>query len=495
MTRRPKTAAAIDVGHRRVTLSLVAREADGLRLVRTASCQIAGDADAATLSRAIRQLRRQARIPPMTASLGLSVSPIVLQTFDMPGHMPANIREFIRNELRQYVAFSGRSIVCDFCMADSGEDSQKRLLAAAGERERVAALLQACASAGLDIVAVEPSILAYARAACGHGRAAMSAKQALVVEVGAQQLTACLFRKGALDDVRTRSLLPQGRLSQDTDEWLADEIETMVRHYDIQPVEGGDREVTIVIRDDAPVTSDVEQCLKARVGMQVRVVGGSGRSDGGSALADGPAPRPDDTGVSIGLAMRAMDPDANARAINLLPEEVMQARRLTRHVLTAVTAAAVIFLGMLVALQFVSRSADRTRREIERTRVTRGLHAMPHLTDEARSIDVQIASVGRQLTEIRNVLNDNKRVDWPRTLEAVADSAPEGACVTHIWTPDAGRLSVKGLAASCNAAQVFAQSLGERTPFDWVVLAGMDRSPGGDSLIHYEIDSQMSSRP
>ena len=135
MRSRAKTAVGIDVCRDRVHLALVARDAQGTKILRSASAPLPegtldnGDlVEMEILTRALRKLRRQAHIPRARAGVAMSISPLVLQLLDMPDPIPANVGVFVQNELQQYVALSGRKIVSDFHVAGG---TARRLLAVA----------------------------------------------------------------------------------------------------------------------------------------------------------------------------------------------------------------------------------------------------------------------------------------------------------------------------------------------------------------------------
>jgi Tfp pilus assembly PilM family ATPase/Tfp pilus assembly protein PilN len=495
MSRRTKTSLGIDIGSNRVTLALAAREREGVRLLRTVSGPISNETsrtsgvqDAKALSRAIRKLRRQGRIPRMKAAMGVSLSPLVLQMLDMPRQMPSNVGEFVENELRQYVTLSGRKIACDFCSAGNGRDSRGRLLSVAGDKEVIQRLVSACGAAGLTVESVEPSVLAYARAASKRDSTTGGAGTVLVVEINASQLSVCLLRHHMLDLVRTRGIPAEA--GQNADAWLTEEVQTMMRHYDAEPSEGAAGwELHIVVRGEAPVTRNVGEFLRSRTGVPTEVADEAcGGEDSSPQKVDSPSSGA--SAAALGLAMRQLDPDGNAWKVSLLPREVMQRRSLVRHVLTAANVAALIFLAMLLLPQIVTRTADRIRRDLDHQKMAEKLYTTPTLAAQSHRLDRQIAQTERQLRGMRKALQTPSR-NWSHVLNAIAESAPTGVCITRLWSQDSQRLSVKGLALSCGAVQDFVQSLGQRDSFRSISLGSMERQQDARALVQYEMDCLM----
>jgi len=494
MSRRAKTSLGIDIGGNRVTLALAVREHGGVRLLRAVSGPISNETlqtssspDMAALSRVIRRLRRQGRIPRMKAAMGMSLSPLVLQMLDMPRQMPSNVGEFVENELRQYVTLSGRKVACDFCAAGSGRDSRGRLLSVAGDKEAIRGLVDACGAAGLTVEAVEPSVLAHARALCKREDAGGRAGSVLVVEINASQLSVCLLRNRTLDLVRTRSVPAEA--ARNADAWLAEEIQTMLRHYDTEsPESAAGWKLHVAVRDGAPVTRKIGEFLRSTTGVATEVFDETcGSEDLSRAKVDSTS---SGASAALGLAMRQLDPDGNAWKVNLLPREVTQRRSFIRRVLTAANIAALIFLAMLLLPQIVTRTADRMRRDLDRRKMTEKLYTTPTLAAQSHRLDRRIAQTEQQLRAMRKALQTPGH-DWPRVLNAIAESAPSGVCITRLWSQDSQRLSVKGLALSCGAVQDFVQSLGQRDSFRSVSVGSMERQQDARSLVQYEMDCLM----
>ena len=169
MRLRTKTALGIDIGERRISVALVESNEQGVRVLAAASADLpAGDAGpqesthGKVLSRLLAQLGRRSQIRRARAAVALSADSMVTQLLDLPKHVPTNIGEFVRSELQQYVALSGKNVVSDFCGVGSGV--QKRLLAVAADVDEIQEMVEACSAAGIAVDAVEPSMLAYARA-------------------------------------------------------------------------------------------------------------------------------------------------------------------------------------------------------------------------------------------------------------------------------------------------------------------------------------------
>ena len=495
MKSHGKMTLGIDICPHQVSAALIERTGQGFKIIAAASSDLAdgraqqGSAEQArALSRTIRRLGRRARSPRVKAALSLSADPMLIQILDMPKHMPANLREFVASELKQYVALSGKRILSDFCGIGLSEEGQKRMLAVAAEMEQAVAAVTACAKAGAIVEAIEPPLLAYARAFHASHREDKYARHVLIAVLGSSNLTVSLFCKGVLDFVRVRDIPSHMREGDSLCGWLAEELKAVIRYHDANG--GADHaalHVRVVVQSPGLSAKELEPPLRARIGMDSLVVtlshepfpGPAAGADAGSAEAA--------SLMAVGAAMKAADPDADDLKINLLPEEVKRARSLARHALLTAIAGACSFLGVLLAIFLLSRTAGAAREQVERTKIDKQLYTTRALIAQDKFLDQEISRVERQLKPLHESLHARCEVDWCAILNAVRQAAPADVCVTELSDDKNERLSLKGLALSCEAAQSFARGLDGSKTFLSASLIRVTRQEGGRGLMEYQI--------
>ncbi len=496
MKGRARTALGIDVCQDRVSLALISQDPSGYKVVRAGSISLpqgvvcdGGLVEVKALSKALRKLRRRTRIPRMKAAAGMSVSPLVLQVLDMPKQMPANVGDFVEEELRQYVPLSGKDIVSDFCAVAGGTDSQKRILSTATEKDKIRMLVKAFAAAGLTVEAIEPVVLAYARAADCEKTLPMRTDKRLVVEINGHYLAACLFRKGRADLARVKSLPAGMEAARHICQWLAEEIRAMTRYYDVESSErGAEWQGTVIVRDAAWMTPEAVAFLRAETGIDALAVIDSRGVDLATAEEPCLSSAEPPSAVAVGLALKLLDADNDAWKINLLPGDVTQMRSSRRRIFMATAAAAMIFLAVLVTLYVLSQTTEKMHRDLDHRRLVEKLHTTPALAAEARRLDGQIKQAERDLEQMNEAVSGERHVDWPSILRVIRESAPTDVRITRLWSRETPSLSLKGLSRSYGAAQTFVRELDERGEFASVALTKLDRRQDNHVMIEYEID-------
>ena len=495
MMTRAKKALGIDVCRGRVSLALVGRRADGFELVRGASVSLPQGAaddgvlgDVEALAKALRKLRRHCGIRRMKATVGISLSPLVMRILDLPEQMPANVAAYVTKELRQCVALSGRDIISDFCRAGGAGGPLKRLITVGTDREKVRTVVNVCSAAGLIVEAVEPGILAWARAIGNDTTDPASGETRLIVEVNGDYLAACLLQNGLLESVRARRIPPEAGAPATTRRWLADEIKMMVRYYHLETSHGAAGwKAHVIVRGGTPIAHDAAEFLRVEAGIDGPVVVETGGSGVGTEEHPTYTLEEGASSVALGLALKQLDRDHDTWKVNLLPREVTQQRSFVRDTVRTGGVAALLLLGMVLSGRFITRTAGHMHQDIERTKVREQLDTTAELVEKEEVLDREVAKVEHRIRQMTKALDGHSLVAWPSVLTAVRDTMPADVGITRLSSSDPQRLSLTGVALSYGAAQAFARGLERLECLESASLTRLQRHEGNASLV-YDIE-------
>jgi len=409
---------------------------------------------------------------------------MIMRLLDLPRQMPTNVSEFVEAELSQYVALSGRRRRMDFCGVRTGGAAQRRLLAVAADAEELGDAFLTCRAARIPVTSVEPAALAYARAFLAGEREARHG-DALIALLGATNLVMCLFSKGTLDFVRIRDL-PVGMGSPDQMRaWLTDELNVVLQyHRTSAPSANATVQTRLVVHDAAYGKDEIAPlCLSdAKSPMVVdsyEPIGLFAGAAGGTSAAP--------SAVAVGAALKLLDVELDELRIDLTPHEVTRARSSSRRLLIAANAAAVMLLSVFLIAQLLTRTTDAMNRRIGQARLEGQLHTMPAMAAQDQYLDEEISRIRVQLAGMSGILAE-RDVDWPTILDVIAQSTPQGVCVTHLSCSDSHRLSLKGVALSYDRAKLFVENLDGREFFESVCPARMERRQIDADLMEYEIE-------
>jgi Tfp pilus assembly protein PilN len=441
------------------------------------------------LSRLLSQLGWRSQVRGTRTAVALAADSLVLQLLDLPQHVPANIGEFVKGELQQCVALSGKNVISDFSGVSTGV--QKRVLAVAADAGEIEEKLEACGATDLAVEAVEPAILAHARALLSRRSQARQDGDVLVALLGPRTLTMALYLRGTLDFLRVRSAPADRNTPSLLGAWLAEELQAVERYYDA--CASGARcpwQTCVVIDEGALPVREMKSALRTEdFKTPVVIVGTREPWPACPATQEGEV-----STVAVGAALGLLMAPGEGLRINLLPRTVTQARSLSQHVLATVLAGVLVFLGLFVTAQLLARTTAVLDRKIEQTQCTQELYRAPAVMIREKTLDQEIAQLQHRAGPLRKALANRQAVEWSAVLEAVKAAAPAGVSVTQ-WQCDDGRIvSLQGLTPSCPAAQVFVQNLGRQKPFASSWLAVVQRQPDTNGRLEYRIDCLLKEK-
>jgi Tfp pilus assembly protein PilN len=417
---------------------------------------------------------------------------VIVQILDMPKHMPANFREYIEGELKQYVALSGTRTLSDFCGIGPTVEGRRRTLTVAAGTDQILTAVNACTRAGVTIEAVEPSLLAYARAFHAGGAGPIHVRNVLIAILGGS-LTVSLFCNGTLDFVRVRDIPSDMREQESLFQWLAEELKAVARyHIASAGAESGELHVRLILQDPRRRAEELEPALRAQTGIDSLVVTHAHEPFPDAQGGADDVPALTSSRMAVGAALKMLNAEHDEMKINLLPGEVKHARSLARHALLTAIAAAFGFLAVLVAVAFLSHTADTARMRVEQTRIDEQLYTTRALIAQDKFLDRETARVQRALDPLQKVLRGKTEVNWSAVLSTIQRAAPAGVCITELASGDDRRLSLKGLALSGDAAQSFAHGLDGTPPFTSASMTRIiTRQQGTRSVVQYQIDCSL----
>lgn len=496
----PKTALGVDISDGRISLALLKQSAKGIELLKAVSGPMPDGAikdgnveDPVILSKAIKELRTRNKIRVINrAGVSLLTNPAILQILDIPKGVPTNIGQLVRNEIKSCVALSGKEIAFDFCRIKSGKGQDCRLLAVATDGQKVSNLAQACNRAGLNAEMIEPPLLAYARALYAKKIEGRFDCDVLIAILRDGVLTLCVFRKQTLDFVGTRNILREKAEPEELCQWLAEEINAIIRFYDIEAADSSEKWEVTVVADSILLPEDVEQSLKAKItsaSLQVRT--GETACQDTLVTQNSGTERP--SVVAIGLAVRLLNINDSSLRINLLPPESADVKSVKKHFLITANIIAAVLILMIFAAGALSLMANKVSRSIIHKRQTELSQDTYILLREQESLDRQIELLSERPTRLKSILVSRYSLDWAGILEDIRSRTPTAVRITNLYNNGDTEMHLEGLALSYEMARLFVRMLNES---DYISSASLNmrREEKTGGLVMYRINCSLSPR-
>jgi Tfp pilus assembly protein PilN len=496
---RTKTALGIDISDKRISLVLLKSDKNGVKLLASASAPVPDGAikngnieDARVLAKAIKELKTRNKIRTQPTALSFVVNPVLIQILDLPKGVPANIGQFVRNEVKQCAKLPIKDVAVDFCgIKSSVRLGNRRALVVATDNQKITQVAKILASEGLNIDAIEPASVAYIRACYEKKIAKKFGRNLLFAIVREGILTLCLFRNQALDFVRTKQFEADKCNPDKYPKWLAGEIYEVLRFYELEVLDKRDKWEVILTTDiHNEYIKDNIKALAAdieAVELEVRTPEDAYLD---TPVADTNLPdKP--SAVAVGLAMKLLGTNACSLGVNLLPPEVTRLRAARKGALITANIVAAVLLIMILVVNGQAWKIEKINESINR-KEAHLLQDTHTLVKERVSVNEQINTMSNKLNRINKILGSHRDVDWPGLLNDIGKGIPKTACITSLSSGADSRMSLGGLALSNEAVYLFVDMLNKSEHIDSasIVKTGKDNK----GFISYEISCTLFPR-
>jgi hypothetical protein len=494
MKHAPKTAIGVDISAERINLALLRQGADGLELIKTAACPVPEGAiedgnveDPSKLSQAIKSLRTRSRIPRVNhTAVSLLTKPTVMQILDMPKGIPTNIGRLVQNEISTCVALSGKEIAMDFCRITWGHGQGSRLLAVAADAQKITKLAEACARGGLNAEVIEPPLLAYARALHDKNIQDKFDSDVLIAVLRDGALNICVFKKQILDFVTTRiidrELDEPGRLGQ----WLAKEINEIIRFYEMEVIDSSGKWQITVVADSVALPQEAARSLTGKIeNADLRIRTAQTVSQDTPVTPKDARRQP--SAVAIGLAMRLLKENDSSLRVNLLPPESTEVKAAKKHLLITTNIVAAVILLTILTAGALAMMANKVNQRVTQKKKNELSQDTYILLQEQEKLEEQIRHLSDRPERLQSILDSRHSVNWARILEDIGKMTPKMVRITNLYSNDNTTMYLDGLALSYEMVHLFVKMLDQSEYINSASLNETVREDKTGGLVKYVI--------
>jgi Tfp pilus assembly protein PilN len=496
---RNQVALGIDISDSRISLALLRGAKNGVKLLKAGSAPVPEGAikdgnieQPEVLAKAIKELKSRNGIRTRKAAVSLSTGSTIVHILEAPKGAPSNIGQFVQNELKSYIALSGKGIAYDFCGIKSGQESGNRLLAVAADSDELAVLTRTCGRAHLDVEAIEPPILGYIRALFAERIEGRFDCDVLIAILHGSALTLCVFRKQMLDFVRVEDISGENAAPGELCRWLAGEINAIIQFYDIEVADSSGKWEVTIVADGVQLPDDAAASLSdniASAGLEVR----TGENACQDTIIDHNSCKGKPSALTIGLAMGLLDVRQTGLMINLVPPESAEVKTVKKQLVltTAVIVVAVPLIMIAVGAGF-SRLADKTKRSVVNGKQTEMYQDMQTLFREQQLLERQIELLSNRPSGLNDILSSRPALDWAKILNDVRTRTPESVRITVLYDTGNAGMVLEGMALSYEAARLFMKMLNESDYIDSASLTETTREEQAGGLVLYTINCSLT---
>lgn len=500
-----RLSLGIDISGEKINLALLKQTRHGIKLLKAASAAVPQGAisdgnitDPVAIGELIKELKTREKISARQGVVSLVARPVMVQVMDLPKSAfsgPSNAGKYIQNEVKHCAILPSKNIALDYCgTSPSKRSGCGRVFVVAAEKEKITEMTRALSQAELHIQAIEPAVVACARALYAKKIAKKYDSNVLIVVVRDRIVQLCVFRNESLDFVRSRDMGPPkaGRSSQGLD-WLVEQIAAILQFYEIEvPDSSGNWQLVIAVGESDHQAKDIGEFLQAKFRkLQVQV------SSPESICQDTPVlagPNGQRTSlVAVGLAMKTLDTPQPKLQINLLPAEAAELRHVKKHALITANIVAAVLIIMVLAVGVLSYKLKNADEQVKSEQQKQLSEATQALLSQQRIISEQVEHLSAKLDEMKQILPSGGTVDWSEVLNDIKKSTPKVLCITELVSNDNSTLMMRGQSRSYEAVYLFVDMLGKSAFIDSAELIGTEKDDRTGGLLSYSITCSLTS--
>ena len=495
LTRRltPKTSLGIDISDSRISAALVTEENGQIKLLEGAEVPVPDGAmtdgniqDPPALAKAIKDLLARNKIKTRRATVSLVAKPVLGQIIDLPEEVPDNLSRFVLSEIKHSPVLSGKEPLYDFYgIAPLGPNKRGRLFVAATDREKMANLLKTFRLAQVEPVAVELNVIASIRAIFAEKISNKYDTNILAAFLHNSILTVCVFRKEALDFIRSIDI---GRDAEDIDKCIVrceDEISAVIQYYDVEVDDAADDSWELIVLLGNPDVDNrrLDESLSRSFKCGLHVCSDS------TVYSDTPLEINDSINnasvTAVGLAMKQLNVQQPGLDIQLMPSEAENLRDTRKFLLGIAKLAAVVIFILFLAGAFVRIRLGRIQSALAESKLdpTKNIEM---LLNKQKSINDQITLLSEKSAKIDEVFKDQANVRWDQIMREIQQKIPQALCLNRLVSSDDVNLVLKGNAISFRAIHVFNRLLA-RSKFFASATVTKTSKDDNEGLINFSI--------
>ena len=507
-----KTALGIDISGDRINLALLRKKKNGLELLKTATGPVPDGAikngnieDATVLAKAIKELKTKNKIRARHAALSPVINPMLLQILDLPNDASINVGQFVQNEVKHYAMLSMKKVAMDFYgIKSSGKSGNRRAFVVATDGQKITEFTRALNQAGLNIDAIEPALVAYVRACYAKKIAEKFDQNLLFAIVHEDTLTLCLFKNQILDFVRTKRLEAYKCESDKWFEWIAEEINVVLKFYELEVRDKRDKwEVTLVTsaRNESvkekmelvatKLKEETPFCELSRNGNQVELKVRTlddaylDTPVADTAHADKPSV------IAVGLAMKLLNFSSCGLNINLLPAEAAEVKSARKHALIIANIAAAVFVLTILSIGVFSIKVKKVNENIKKKQQTQLGCNIQTLLNEQALLNEQVANISENLGGMSAILSAGHFLRWDQILNEIRTTIPKTVRITNLFSDDNSRVLFKGQALSYESIHLFVDMLNSSDHIESASLIGTEKDSELSGLVTYSVSCSL----
>ena len=478
---KSRTALGIAILDNRITLALLRKNGDGVKLLKSDSCTVPDGAikngnieDPTALVKAIKKLKPKNKIRSHRTAISLVANPTLMQILDLPKAARGDVRQFVYEEVKHYAALPINRAAVDFCgIKSTSKTDERRVLVVATDSQKITNAAKAFNRQGLNIDAIEPSWMAYVRACYEKKIAKKPDTNMLFATVFDNTLTLSLFRNQILDFVRTERLEPDTLQPEQYFERLAEEINAVIKFYELKISNSNNKwKVTLVTNINDESIKEKTESIRTKLNqaeLEFRTLEHVHLT------------------TAMGLAMKLLLIPGCGLNMNFLPQEIISAKSTEKQSLVIANIAAIILFLIILSIGYFNVKVEKVSANIRQSEQTQASQNTQALLSEQTLLQKQISDVSTKVNIVNKALNTGLFLRWGDILTDIRLATPKTVRITELFSSDNSKMTLVGHALSYEAIYLFVEELNTCKNIESASLIGTQKSSQLDDMLCYSI--------
>jgi Tfp pilus assembly PilM family ATPase/Tfp pilus assembly protein PilN len=447
--------------------------------------------DVSALSKTISKLKRQHKILPSKTSVGISISPMLIQLMYMPKPIPTNPRKHFEKEVKEYAVLSeDDSVAIDFCRTLCGvRKNDNRLLVVAAEHKKISKVIKTFKKSNIELTALEPALIGNMSSLYPMRIKSAPDKKSLFITFREGLLNLVVFYSGGIDLINTKKPTKEQVSPENLAEYISEQINTIQNYYEIELMEDSDKwQVTITSDHKIDAPEKIEDKIKQNIDCESILFINQYIALTGLSCFESENTKQTVSPVVAGLVMQLLDFDRDEVRINLLPPEMENIKEMKKQSLMTMNFAAVI---ILVTFLFIG-ILNSTIKNINIRMNQRSYKNTSKLIQQKEALEANISKLSSLITQSRQTAEKHKNINWYEMLDSIKTHIPSDVRVSNITSRENKEISITGLALSYESVNKFADLLNNNEQIKSAKLSETQKSSQNSQIIEYALSCSLA---
>jgi Tfp pilus assembly PilM family ATPase/Tfp pilus assembly protein PilN len=443
--------------------------------------------DPAALAGALRQLKVTGAFKHGNATLVICAEPVLLQILTLPDSAPGEVKKIIQNEIRQYAVLPLKNVELDYCGLRSSDVQTKRVLVGATQTEHLSAAAKAIEKDNINVKAVEPAITAFIRVCFNKIIKSAGEKNIMLLLVRDDTLNLCVFEKQKLEFLRVKKFETDIVASQQRSNWLRSEVESVIQFYELEKAARAQSwQIFVACCPENKYSVQIAGEIKSQILRQDVEIAAFENSLADIVMDDNACK--EIPPVAAGAAMKLLDEGLSGIKLDLLPKEIIAARKDRKEMLIIANVAACLFILLFLYIAMLGKKSISVSRHITTKKQKQTNIDTFELIKSKENIIDKSGRVESYLAALRQVVGKRNCYNWAKFLVELTNITPQTVMIRNLQIKNDSVMKIDGSAVNHKSLNDFVGLLGQSKEISSASLASATQDVKRNSgLINYSI--------